>query len=146
MSSPAPWNDARSRLEAANLGILLAWPNEAVTLPDASAAVSPVTNPLPYMWAAVQMTGYTLAPMEVGDGGAWLETGTLFVHIMTPAGWGTDDARTLGKTVANTFRGLPAAPVVYMRASIGDSAAEDEDGAWWRLTVMIDWRYQDIDV
>ena len=145
MSSPAPFNDARTRLQAANLGITLAWPNEAVTLPDLSTAVSPITDPTPFMWAAVQMTGYTLAPIEVGAG-VWQETGTLYVHIMTPAGWGTDAARALGKTVANTFRGLPGAPIVYMRASIGDSAAEDEDGAWWRLTVAIDWRYQDINV
>lgn len=144
MSSPAPWADARSKIEAANLGIVLAWPNEAVTLPD-PPSTSPVTNLLPYMWAAIEMTGYTLIPIDIGAG-AWQETGTLFVHIMTPAGWGTDAARTLGKTVANTFRGLPGAPMVYIRASIGDSMAEDEDGGWWRLTVTIDWRYQDINV
>lgn len=144
MSSPAPWNDARAKLQAANLGIAFAWPNESFTMPPAPGS-GPISNELPYMWAAVEMTGFTLAPIEVGAG-AWQETGTLYVHIMTPTGWGTDAARTLGKTVANTFRGLPGAPIVYMRASIGDSAAEDEDGAWWRLTVAIDWRYQDIDV
>lgn len=144
MSSPAPFNDARTRLEAADLGITIQWPNETVTLPGPPMS-SPVSDLLPYMWAAVQMTGYTLAPMEVGAG-VWLETGTLYVHIMTPTGFGTDDARTLGKTVANTFRGLPGSSIVYLRASIGDSRAEDEDGAWWRLTVTIDWRYQDIDV
>lgn len=144
MSSPAPFNDARSRLEAANLGVTLAWPNEAFDVPPPPAS-TPVVDPLPYMWAAVEMTGFTLAPIEIGAG-VWQETGTLYVHIMTPTGWGTDAARTLGKTVANTFRGLPGASIVYTRASIGDSAAEDEDGAWWRLTVSIDWRYQDINV
>lgn len=143
MSSPAPWNDARSRLEAANLGIAFAWPNERFDMPAAPTGDGAVTNALPYMWAAVQMTGDTLLPLEVGAA-VWQETGVLYVHIMTPTGWGTDDARTLGKTVANTFRGLPGAPIVYLGASIGDSMAEDEDGAWWRLTVSVRWRYQDI--
>lgn len=143
MSSPAPFNDARTRLIAANLGITLSWPNDLFTEP--TPPTNSVADPLPYMWAAVQMTGYTLTPIDIGAG-AWQENGTLYVHIMTPTGWGTDAARTLGKTVANTFRGLPGAPMVYTRASIGDSAAEDEDGAWWRLTVTIDWRYQDINV
>lgn len=141
MSSPAPWNDARTRLEAANLGIALAWPNEDFTPPGPPG--NAVSDQTPYIWAAVQMTGYTLAPLEVGAG-VWQETGTLYVHIMTPTGWGTDTARAIGKTVANTFRGLPGAPIVYLRASIGDSMSEDPDGAWWRLTVTIDWRYQDI--
>ncbi len=144
MSSLAPWTDARAKLEAAGLGISFAWPNEAFDVP-ARPASGAVSDALPYMWAAVEMTGQTLAPMELA-GGVWLETGTLYVHIMTPTGWGTDDARTVGKAVANVFRGLAAAPVVYLRASIGDGSAEDEDGAWWRLTVAIDWRYQDIEV
>lgn len=132
MSSPAPWNDARTRLTNAALGMPIAWPNERFDMPNPTG-----------LWAAVEMTGQSLAPIEIGNG-VWQETGRLYVHVMTPTGWGTDDARALGKTIATTFRGLPGAPMVYLSASIGDGSAEDEDGAWWRLTVTVEWRYQDI--
>lgn len=133
MSSPAPWNDARAKLGAAGLGVPIAWPNE------------PFSNPEPpALWVAVEMTGDVLAPIELASNGAWQEEGRLYAHVMTPAGWGSDQARALAKSIANVFRGLPPAPVVYYGASIGAGQVADPEGAWWRLTVVIDWRYQDV--
>jgi hypothetical protein len=134
MSSPAPWADAKGRLIAANLGVAIAWPNEPFDKPEA-----------PAMWISVQAASAVLKPIELGAG-VWVEEGTLYVDIHIPKGWGTDDARVLAKTIADTFRGLPAAPTSYVGAAISGSAVGDSGGMWESMTVSVDWRYQDINV
>jgi hypothetical protein len=139
MSSFVPFDDARTLLKAAALvpSANIAWPNEPFAEP---------TGDPPALWLAVECTGDTLLPVEIDDGtgGVWQETGMLFVHVMTPAGTGSDAARTLAKSVANVFRGLGARNVIYRRASIGNGIAADPQGIWWNLTVSVQWIYQDI--
>lgn len=136
MSSPAPWLDARGRIEASGLiaADLIQWPNEPF--------VEPV-NPR-VMWINVTMTGDTLEPIELGPARTWREEGGLAIDIYTPAGAGSLDARTLGKALVNLFRNVPTSAIVYTRASIGDGQAEDIDGVWWRFTVSVAYRYGDI--
>lgn len=133
MTSPAPWADARAKIEAAELvpADRIYWPNEPFVTPDP-----------PALWLAVEAEGEVLAPIELG-GRTWQESGTLHVHIMAPAGWGTADARALAERVAGLFRGLPPQPVVYLGGAIGRGGASD-DGAWWRMSCAIDWRYQTV--
>lgn len=136
MSSLAPYADARSLLEAANLvpAANVAWQNEPFQ--------EPAGDPAP-PWLAVECVGHVLQPVELG-GGVWQEEGTLYVHVMVPAGSGTDTARTLAKQVANVFRGLGPRQVIYRGASIGNSAPTDPQGIWWGLTVTVEWVYQDV--
>lgn len=133
MSSPAPWLDIRAKVEAAALlpVACVQWPNE------------PFTQPSGQLWMAVEATGDSLAPIELG-GGVWQESGRAYFHIFTPAGWGSSDARQLAKDVSMLFRGLGPSNVVYLGGSIGIGEAADVEGAWWRLSVVIDWRYQDV--
>lgn len=133
MSSPAPWDDAVARLMAAGLGLPIEWPNEAFARPD------PATT-----WLQADMTGDVLEPIEMGPNGVWQEEGFLQVHIHVPRNQGTRGAREIAKTIANLFRGLPTGPIVYGRASIGSGDVQEPDGMWWRLTIHIDYRYQDI--
>ena len=132
--SPVPWLDAVARLKAASLvpPDMIEWPNTQFQIPEPSAGP----------WLSVQSVGDVLDPMEVGDG-AWLEEGRLFVHVMVPAFSGTLTARQIAKGVANTFRGLGQQAVRYMGASIGAGEHADEEGTLWRLTVVVDWKYQD---
>lgn len=136
MSSLTPYADARALLKAASLvpPANIAWQNEPFQEPSGDPAA---------LWLAVECVGTVLDPIEMG-GGAWQEEGTLYVHVMVPAGSGTDAARTLAKQVANTFRGLGPRPVIYRGASIGNSAPSDPQGIWWGLTVTVDWIYQDV--
>lgn len=127
--SPEPWNDARARLEAAALGHPIEWPNERFVTP------SP-----PRPWLSVQADGDVLEPIEIGPG-AWEERGTLYVHVMVPAGTGSTTARQIAKDVANIYRGA-AGYTVYRRASIG-AGVPDENGLWFVTTVSIDWTYTD---
>lgn len=138
MSSFVPFDDARTLLLAANLvgPALIEWPNEPFDEPSTDPA---------QQWFSVENTGRVLAPVELGTGGGvWAEEGTLYVHVLTPRGRGTDAARVLAKAVANVYRGLGPRNVIYRSASIGDGLMNDRGGLWWALTVSVDWNYQDI--
>jgi hypothetical protein len=130
-----PWTDFRDKIQAANViaADRIAYPNV------------PFQNPEPPgTFIVLEHTGNVLEPIELGPTAVWQEEGQGYVHILVPTGTGTDDARVLAKNVANVFRGLPAADIQYLGASIGSGQAADPDGMWWRITVTIDWRYQDI--
>ena len=137
MSSPAPFNDARTRIIAANLGVPISWPNEPFAKPQ------PFNNAnVPQPWLVVRMTSDVLEPIELG-GAVWQEEGRLYVDVMVPTGSGSDTARTLAKAAADVFRGVSIGPLTYLGGSIGNGITADENGEWWCLTVVIDWRYQD---
>ena len=132
MSRVAAWDDARSRLESAGLGVPIHWPNEPFILPEP-----------PALWVSVDMTGDFAAPIELGPNGAWQEDGELVAHVYAPTGTGTRDARVLAGGILDTFRGLLSGAVAYTSGSIGNGVTEETDGAWWRLTVTVAYRYQD---
>lgn len=131
MSSPVPFADASAKINAANLGVAIAWPNITFKKP----------NP-PALWLDVESTSHVIAPVELG-GGVWQEEGTLYLSVFAPAGTGSTAARTLAKTVSNIFRGQYGGPVIYLGGSIGNGTISEPDGMWWVITVTVDWRYQD---
>lgn len=131
MSSPAPWADARTRIQNAAFGIPIEWANE------------PFDVPAGVMWMSVDAVGDSLLPIELGPTGTWSEEGSLFVTIMAPQGSGTYEQRVLAKSVANLFRGIPSGPIIYRRASIGIGRQLQRDGMWWAMTVQIEWSYTD---
>lgn len=133
MSSPVPFNDARARLQAADLGgYTFEWPNEPFTAPSPAS-----------LWFAVDMTSDMLEPIELG-GGVWVESGTLMVDVIVPLNWGTDVARTAAKAVADAFRGVTSGSLRYRTASIGSGGKDPERGKYWIMTVRVSWEYQDI--
>lgn len=132
MSSPAPYLDARAKLTAAGLGVPIEWENEPFETPDP-----------PGLFLSVAITGDLIAPIELG-GGAWSETGRLYVAVIVPAFSGTDDARSMAKRVASVFRDLGPQDVVWMGGSIGAGHTSDPAGVYWQLDVVLDYRYVDI--
>jgi len=132
MSSPEPWADARVRIETAGLvpADRVCWPNEAFHQPNGET------------WIAVDMSGGLSEPLELG-GGVWQERGRLWMHCFAPTGTGTADLRALAKAAADLFRGLPSGPVVYESAEIGMGEPGDDDGRYWRISVSVEYRYQD---
>lgn len=133
MSSPAPWQDFKAKLLAANLVAAdhIEWPNEPFQAPDGE------------IWLSVDIAGDVLMPIELGAG-VWQEEGASYVHVHVPSFSGADDARELAKQVANVYRDLPPQAVVYLGASIGLGTISDPEGKWWTLSVRIDWKYQDV--
>lgn len=131
MSSLIPFDDARTKIIAANLGVPIAWPNTTFKKPNPVA-----------LWLHVDSTSHTLDPVEL-SGGVWQEEGTLYVDVFAPTGTGTDAARALAKSVSNIFRGQYGGPVIYLGGSIGNGSVAETDGMWWVITVTVQWRYQD---
>ena len=132
--SPEPFRDARARLLAAAVVApeMIEWPNEPFNEPEPSAG----------LWLSVEAVGDILAPIEMGGAG-WQEEGRFFVHVMVPAFTGSDAARVAAKAVANAYRSIGPNPTRYFGASIGGGEKANVEGTLWRLTVVIDWRYQD---
>jgi len=131
MSSPDPYLDLRSKLEAANLGVPISWPNEKFLQPN---------PPSPFL--VVGITSTVTQPHELGGAG-WTEEGTATIDVFVPARTGSLLARQIAKAVSNVFRGIPPQPVVYLSGSIGNGVIAEPDGLWWVLTVSVDWQYQD---
>src|SRR3954467_3373536 len=131
MASPAPFNDFRTLLTAANLGYPIAWPNTNFGAPEPPAP-----------WLSVQAESRTLDPIEI-PARSWSEEGTFYIDVSVPAGTGTDLARTIAKNVANIVRGLGPRDVVYLGGAVSNGGVGEEDGLWWTMTVSIDFRYDD---
>ncbi|MFT8245198.1 phage tail terminator-like protein [Roseomonas sp. BN140053] len=135
MSSPEVWADARVLITAgaAALSLPVAWPNETFSPPE----------PLgPFL--AVEVSGDGAEPLELG-GGVWVEDGAIHLHVMVPTGWGITQGLQLRKALADGFRGLPPRAVVYDRFTL-DPGGMDEDGNWFRLSLRVAYRYQDIGI
>ncbi|ONG53450.1 hypothetical protein BKE38_12100 [Pseudoroseomonas deserti] len=133
MASPEAWLDARSRIEAAQVGVPIEWPNEPFEPPTEGDRLHLV----------VEMAGHVTEPAEMGQDGVWLEDGTLYMHVLIKAGAGSLRALVLAKHMVGLFRGLPPGPMAYRRASIGAGHRPEKDGEWWCLTASVDWVFQD---
>jgi hypothetical protein len=72
----------------------------------------------------------------------WDETGRVWLHVLVKSGDGGSTARGAAKALAVLFRGktLLNGTLEFLDASIGEGAAGDEDGNWFRVSVDIRWR------
>lgn len=142
MASPIPWNDAVARITAAVAigqpaplgGLTVSWPNEGFARPDPPAA-----------FLSVEMAGDGMAAIEMSGQGAWQERGQLMLHILAPTGTGTVAVREIAKALSTLFRNASAvaSALLYERQSIGMGEPEDDDGPWWVMSVLIEWKYTD---
>lgn len=135
--SPEVWADARRLILDGNAQLAqpvpIAWPNERFEDPE---------PPVPFIF--VEGRGDTSEPYELG-GGVWVEDGAVLLHIAVPTGSGIERGIAIRKAASGWFRGLPPRPVVYEGFSL-DPGAMDEDGNWYRLTLRVRYRYQDIGI
>ena len=140
MASSVPWADAVARITAATAsgeplaGLTVEWPNETFTRPE---------PPAPFL--SVEMAGEGMGAIEMSGAGAWTERGQLFVHILAPTGTGTTEIRAIAKAISDLFRNVSAeaSALLYERQSIGMGEPEEDDGPWWVMSVMIEWKYTD---
>lgn len=108
----------------------LAYENVDADLPDATSA-----------WIYVEVNSNIYGMRSIGAPGnnRWAETGATLLHIMVPKGSGSATARGYAETLAGALREQTLADDVKVYdMSIGDGGADD-DGAWWRLTLRVEW-------
>jgi hypothetical protein len=115
----------------------IAWPNEGTeNFPPADGSA----------WIAVQMTGTSYAQESIGAAvqaqNRWDEEGILWLHTFVATGQGERDQRSYCKQLADLFRGLMLLDgnLEFLDASIGLGEQSDDTGAWWRISVSIEWR------
>lgn len=133
MSSPDVWTDAKARLLAYATAkpITVAWPNEAFTKPEPPAP-----------WLAVEAYGDGSEPIELGRDAAWIEEGSIDVHVMVPVGSGVAAGLAIRKEVQDLFRGIEPDELVYDGAALNRLGPVADDGVYRPLTVRIFYRYQ----
>ncbi len=134
MPSSLAWGASRAIVEAARLGVPLAWPNE-------------VLDPAPEgLFVRCGMRAGDSFQAELGGAETvWEETGAAEFHILAPAGTGSAGAREIANRIASAFRAanLPGAAVAWTGWSLTEGEPA-EGGAWWALHLEIEYRLQTI--
>ncbi|AHJ66369.1 phage tail terminator-like protein [Granulibacter bethesdensis] len=130
MSTLAPWQAAKARLQAAAPGVPIIWPND----------LTPDTPPLP-PYLVVEMEGGYRSRMGVGGPPAWDERGQLLIHVVTEQGTGVDPAKALAGQVASVFAAPSEGPMIFTDIEIGMGGQE---GVLWLTSVTIHWLYQSL--
>lgn len=111
------------------------WENEPFTLSDDPAE-----------FIAVAMTGTVFGQESIGASrqadNRWDQAGKLWFSVFVPAGSGAVRALQLAQGIANLFRGLQLLgdSLEFMDARIGQGAPSVEEGNWYELPVVVDWR------
>ena len=103
------------------------------------------TPDTPAPWVLVELFGDFFDQQSIGGGPAladnlWREGGVLLMHVMTPNGTGTREARVLAKQLADLFRGQDIGGVEFKGASIGAGEKGTEDGNYFRMTASVTWQ------
>jgi hypothetical protein len=110
--------------------------NETFTLPN---------NPLA-PWVDVEVSSVLYGQQSIGAAtqatNRWDETGHLWLSVFVEAGTGGERARQLTKQLADLFRGLTLlnGDLEFMDSYIGEGEPKAEDGNWFKLPLVIEWR------
>lgn len=97
----------------------------------------------------VEMTGTAYGQESIGAvtqaANRWDEEGVLWLHVLVPINTGGSLARTYAKELADLFRGrlLLNDSLEFRDAFIGRGQTGFEDGAFYRVSVYINWRRMD---
>lgn len=102
-------------------------------------------NP-PTPWIAVALTGVLYGQQSIGASrqadNRWDETGHLWIPVFVKTNTGSSRARHLAKLIADIFRGLVLInnTLEFMDAFIGEGSPAPQEGNWYELPVVIEWR------
>lgn len=100
----------------------------------------------PAPWIAMALTGVLYGQVSIGAAtqatNRWDEKGHLWLPVFAPKGTGASRARQLAKLLADIFRGLTLSggSIEFMDAFIGEGGPAQEDGNWFELPLVIEWR------
>lgn len=74
----------------------------------------------------------------------WLESGSVELHVMTPVGIGSRNARGIGERLSALFRERPLGDIIFGVMSIGAGQPGKDFANYFAITVSIEWGRQDI--
>lgn len=134
--SPEVYQDVKLILTATatSLSLPMELPNEGFSPPEP-------TN----TWVSIDVGGDAAETIELGNL-TWLENGAVWIHLMIPLGNGIEAALAQRKSFSVAFRATP--PTVeglHYRDQTFEPLGAD-DGVWRRLTLIVRYDYNDIQV
>ncbi|KAA0593021.1 hypothetical protein J2848_005617 [Azospirillum lipoferum] len=125
--------------DAAPMSCPLAWDNEAFTPPAPFDA-----QDRPQCWGRVLVDASLWDQDSIGAGDPaeelWEEVGTLALTVFSPAGAGSRPNRDLLTAFAGMVRGQRLGGLEFRGCRFDPARAKDESGAWWGMTIIIDWK------
>jgi hypothetical protein len=139
MASDAVADAIRAHLTANWTESPIAWENEPFERP-----ISDDGTPEPFV--IFELSGDLYAQKSIGAGtqaaNRWDEDGRLWLHVFVAAGTGNSVVRRHAKQLADLFRGqlLLADSLEFGDASLGAGQPGDDDGAYYSVSVSVDWR------
>lgn len=133
MSSQLVYDVVEQRLDANWTATPVVFENEDFPTPDDPAA-----------FVFVELYGDVFDQISIGGGdevgdNLWREAGSLLMHVMTPNGTGTRDARAFAKQLVDLFRGQEIGGVTFRDAAIGAGEPGENDGNYFRMTASVSW-------
>ncbi|MBP2233085.1 hypothetical protein J2847_006420 [Azospirillum agricola] len=117
----------------------LNWDNEAFALPQPFDA-----QDQPQCWGRVLVNGDLWEQQSIGAGDPaaerWGETGSLLLTVFAPVNAGSQPVRAQLTAFAEMCRGQDLGGQLELQDVHFDPiGTKDESGAWWGMTITIDW-------
>jgi hypothetical protein len=137
MSSPTAFDLIHDHLEASWSETDLVFENEPYDLPD---------KPTHFVYVEVVGDAYEQDTIGAPGNNMWLEAGAIYLHVMTPDGIGSLEARQIGNRLTYLFREQPLGGIHFRRMSIGAGEPGKTFGNYYAMTATIEWDRHDITV
>ncbi len=134
MSSLTAYDAFVGRLGAWNLSPVV-FENEFYQLPD---------TPAPFVYVEIFGDTYDQDTMGAPQANEWLERGVTYMHVMTPSGQGTRQARQYANSLLYLFREQPISTLFMPEMSIGAGEPGKDWPGYFALTASISWHRRDI--
>lgn len=135
MSSLTAYDAFEVRLRSGWLTTDIVMENEFYTLPD---------NPTPFVYVEIFGDTYDQDTMGAPQQNEWLERGVTYLHVMTPSGQGSRQARQYANSLLYLFREQPISTLFMPEMSIGAGDPGKDWPGYFALTASIFWRRRDI--
>jgi hypothetical protein len=131
MATDTTYAAVRGMLETQFTAAPLYWENEIQDPPTDTT------------WVLVEFAGDAYEQTSIGAGeradNRWVESGIVYLHIMSPRGAGAQEPRRIARLLAEVFRDVTelSPNIEFDRTSIGLGGMSDPDGAFWRLPMSV---------
>lgn len=149
MAADAVYDAIKAHLTTAANVAVLADPTTGIVPPFRFGNESFQKPDPPAPWIAMTLTGVLYGQQSIGAGvqadNRWDEDGHLWLPVFVEVGTGESRSRQLAKMLANIFRGLTLlnGHLEFMDAFVGEGESALEEGNWYKLEVVVEWRRMD---
>lgn len=149
MAADAVYDAIKTYLETPSVIAGLAHPTTTVIPPIRFENEPFDLQATPAEWINMALEGVLYGQESIGaseqSDNRWDETGRLYLSVLVPTNTGASRARQLAKLLADLFRGLRllSDSLEFFESFIGYGRPSDDDGNYFEIPVVIDYRRWD---